>query len=459
VQVDRIVFDAGASGFHISAGLALILEIDGLGVVNNSGAMQNFVAGAGGNIRFENNSSAGNGTSFLLENKDVATMFGAGIILFDGSASAGSGTFTAPQNPVANSSGGIVMFFDSSTAGNGTFILNGGTVDGAGGAETTFEFNATAGQGTFTFNGGTANNASGAFALFQDTSSAGQATLIANGGLNRGLGGRIRFNDASDGGRARVELFGNSTLDLRGHLPLANVNVGSVEGDGSILLGGNNLMVGSNGLSTTFSGLIQDGQSAQNGGSITKIGTGTLVLQHKSVYPGGTTVKRGKLVVDNVAGSGTGLAAVQVKGGELGGRGIIAGAVTIGTGSGAGAVVAPGEVQGVGRAGTLTISSLLTFKADGTLEVQVNSSRSTADQVAALGISINNGAQFSFADIGSGTLPPGTVFTIINNTSANPISGTFSNLPDGSIFTANRNTYQVSYEGGDGNDLTLTVVP
>ena len=41
--------------------------------------------------------------------------------------------------------------------------------------------------------------------------------------------------------------------------------------------------------------------------------------------------------------------------------------------------------------------------------------------------------------------------------SALPIAGTFSNLPDDGTFTSNDNTYQVSYEGGDGNDLTLTV--
>ena len=34
-----------------------------------------------------------------------------------------------------------------------------------------------------------------------------------------------------------------------------------------------------------------------------------------------------------------------------------------------------------------------------------------------------------------------------------------ANLPDGSTFTAGRNNYQASYEGGTGNDLTLTVVP
>jgi hypothetical protein len=38
-------------------------------------------------------------------------------------------------------------------------------------------------------------------------------------------------------------------------------------------------------------------------------------------------------------------------------------------------------------------------------------------------------------------------------------SGTFSNLVDGSTFASNGNNFQVNYEGGDGNDLTLTVVP
>jgi len=51
----------------------------------------------------------------------------------------------------------------------------------------------------------------------------------------------------------------------------------------------------------------------------------------------------------------------------------------------------------------------------------------------------------------------GTVFTIIDNTPAKPIAGNFSNLPDNSIFTQSGNIFQVSYEGGDGNDLTLTV--
>jgi hypothetical protein len=37
--------------------------------------------------------------------------------------------------------------------------------------------------------------------------------------------------------------------------------------------------------------------------------------------------------------------------------------------------------------------------------------------------------------------------------------GTFANLADASTITIGSNTFRADYEGGDGNDLTLTVVP
>jgi hypothetical protein len=51
------------------------------------------------------------------------------------------------------------------------------------------------------------------------------------------------------------------------------------------------------------------------------------------------------------------------------------------------------------------------------------------------------------------------VFTVIDNTAAVPISGSFSNLPDEGTIMAGNNTFQADYQGGDGNDLILTVVP
>jgi len=55
--------------------------------------------------------------------------------------------------------------------------------------------------------------------------------------------------------------------------------------------------------------------------------------------------------------------------------------------------------------------------------------------------------------------PVAPLLMVISNTSANPISGTFSNVPDGAIVTINGNNLQARYEGGDRNDLTLTVAP
>jgi len=107
----------------------------------------------------------------------------------------------------------------------------------------------------------------------------------------------------------------------------------------------------------------------------------------------------------------------------------------------------------------VNINSALTFNSLSTYKCVLNRNTPIAGKITALGVTINSGASFTFVDVGSGTLTVGTVFTVINNTSANPIFGTFSNLADGSVFTSNGNNFQVSYEGGTGNDLTLTVVP
>ena len=82
----------------------------------------------------------------------------------------------------------------------------------------------------------------------------------------------------------------------------------------------------------------------------------------------------------------------------------------------------------------------------------------SADQITTKGIVIRD-ASVSFQDVGTALLPPGTTFTVINNTAATPITATFSNLADGAIITIGSNAFQASYEGGDGNDLTLIVVP
>lgn len=56
----------------------------------------------------------------------------------------------------------------------------------------------------------------------------------------------------------------------------------------------------------------------------------------------------------------------------------------------------------------------------------------------------------------------GQVLKLVNNTGFMPVSGFFVNLPEGSLVTALQGstpyTFEISYMGGDGNDVTLTAV-
>jgi autotransporter-associated beta strand protein len=424
-EVNTIVFDPGANAFTITAGQFFTLNISG-GITNNSAVTQNFVAdtdasGQFGIIRFDSNATVG--TSIIFTNKGSQVIANGGDTFFAGNSSAGNGTFinNPPSAPLGGA--GLTSFGEGATAGSGIIINNGGGFTGATG-------------------GGT---------IFFATTTASNATLIANGGTNGGNGGVIAFEERSTGDIARVEVFGNGSLDLSLHKP-PGVTVGSLEGDGNVLLGSNNLTVGANNLSTTFNGVIQ------NNGSLTKTGTGTLTLSGANTYSRNTTVSQGVLLVGNTSGSATGTGTVIVNVGTFGGSGIISGPATVGMGSGAGALLAP--AFGSKKQVTLTLERSLTLQADATYiyTFKARSNQVRTDVVVAKGVTIT-GATIKLKGKIQGTLAPGTVLTVISNTSANPITGTFSNLADGAIVTVNGNNLQASYTGGDGNDLTLTVVP
>ena len=260
-ELNELIFSAGANPFTINAATDQDLTISGVGITNDSGVAQNFVfptfAGinlingatvgdmtfftlkgghgqknSGGFAGFSDTASAGNGT-FVLEPIETPDAYRGGSVSFRGNSSAGNGTFTLQF-------ASFLSVDENSSAANGTFIVDGGLILFGGDGTPT----PTAGNGLFIINSGGVT--------FYEGSSAGNATLIANPGTNGGEGGRISFeNLADDGGEARIELFGNGTLDIEFG---GFVSVGSIEGDGIVFLGKKELITGSNDLSTTFSG-------------------------------------------------------------------------------------------------------------------------------------------------------------------------------------------------------------
>jgi len=132
---------------------------------------------------------------------------------------------------------------------------------------------------------------------------------------------------------------------------------GSIAGNGFLNLGSKNLAVGSNNTSTTFSGIIRDGGFFGGaGGSLTKVGTGTLTLTGTNTYTGNTNIDGGVLQLDGSITSNT----FVNSGGTLSGTGTIFGNLT---NSG---VVSPGDSPG-----TLTINGNYTQNSNGTLQIEI----------------------------------------------------------------------------------------
>ena len=165
----------------------------------------------------------------------------------------------------------------------------------------------------------------------------------------------------------------------------AGTTVGSIAGAGLYRIGSKQLTVGTANLSTTVSGIIADGGAAGGtGGSLVKVGGGTLTLAGANTYTGGTTINEGSLVVNGSLASG-----VTMNGGTLGGSGSVAGLV-VNSGT-----LAPGN-----SIGTLRVNGNLVQGAGTTYQVEVNAA-GQGDRINVGGTAtINGGTVQVLAQVG-----------------------------------------------------------
>jgi autotransporter-associated beta strand protein len=477
ITLDSAVFPSGASSFTISLQSDRSITFSGAGVLDTTETNQLFIlkgsqTRGGGTIFFNNSADAGSYSAYQLHFSqlsfsDNATAHGAtmdalnsSVITFAGNASAGTGYVNVLPQTIADGQAPQAVFMDDSTAASASVSVLGATKAGRAGGIATFRDRATAANAYVSSNGAVGGVAEAGTVAFLGSSTAGNALLVAGGGQNGGAGGTIYFNENSTGGTAYLVLSGNGNLDISGHAS-PGMSLGAVYGDGNgnLFLGGNNLTIGSTNYFLLLAGSILDGgASGGNGGSLTKVGTGVLTLTHANTYSGGMVVQSGTLSVNNQDGSATGSGPVRVEAlAGLTGAGAIGGKVTIAGSSRGEGVIAPGTAES--NVATLTIRGSIRF-GKGAYFCSLDRDTVTSDTVVANGANVAS-CDFQLEPSGSLPLPVGKVFTVLDNTSSVPILGTFPSYPEGAIIElfVPPAKLQISYEGGDGNDITLTVVP
>jgi hypothetical protein len=213
------------------------------------------------------------------------------------------------------------------------------------------------------------------------------------------------------------------------------------------LAGLSTIRINANGGVIRFNGGLIDSAGTGNllkfGSATTVLGAGATANSHAS-----TTVYQGRWIVN-------GIHQVPV--------GVLEGATAGGTGTiddlGLSGTLAPGDSTASNTRATLTVSGDLGFGATGRLQVELSNPPAASDRVRATGtVFIGTGAMLDVVLPDPLHLKTGDVFRVIDKTSAGPLGGVnFANAPDGGTLAVGRVTFGVTYSGGTGNDLELTV--
>ena len=134
---------------------------------------------------------------------------------------------------------------------------------------------------------------------------------------------------------------------------------------------------------------------------------------------------------------------VVLDSGSLGGTGVVG---TITVSDTAAPTIAPGASPGVLTSSNVIFSPYTTFEVD-----------LPGDQLNVRGtVSLNK----AILNLVQGlTLTNGQTFTIINNDGTEPIQDRFAALPDGATIILGTNKLHITYTGGSGNDVVLSVLP
>ncbi|PYF83297.1 VCBS repeat-containing protein/autotransporter-associated beta strand protein [Marinomonas alcarazii] len=421
--------------------------VDGAGALRSISGNNTF----SGQLRLSSDASIGVSADYLTLSGVITdststrnlTKVGAGTLVmsatnsYDGSTTVSEGTLVASGGSAISDTSAVTVASGAtleldvdasetvgSIAGAGNIIANGGTLT-VGGDNTSTTFSGVLSEGSQGLS--LSKIGTGTLTLSGDNTYSGNTTVS---------GGTLSVATDSNLGSGALTL-NSGTLSVTG-------NGATI--DNAITLVNSGALNLDAGIAATFSGAVS------GSGALLKTGAGTATLSGKNSYTGATTLNGGTL---SLTGSLNGTSQVTVNSGAtLAGTGSVFTAnsgntLTIADGG----FLAPGVAGVSNGAGAFIVNGNLIL--NGTLKADLVSTTAGSgyDQVAVNG-DVTLGANSAF-DIAYSVTSSGNTFVLLNNQGSNPISGTLNGVAEGESLTSNSRGFLTSYQGGNGNDLTL----
>lgn len=394
-------------------------------------------------------------SSLILGAPQSFTLTGAGDLTVAGTVDNSNDTLT-----VSNTSTGTLRLNGALSGGGSLIIDGGGFVELGGAVSNTYAGTTTINHGELRLTKSTGVAIPGNVTIGDGSSTASLVTTVTEKIANSAvvtvktaatfapaaletIGGLVLDGGAVNSGVNLLAIMGNITANQTTDL-FSRIQINSSVRNWTVAEGKTLRLYGPLTISPTSSGITQR-----------KTGSGTLVVAGNAAV---TTfdLQQGTLQLDNLSETLT--LGISLNGGTLSGSGR---AVSI-TAAAAGGVISPATDTG----SAIFKATRLTANSATTLEFDINGATAGSghDQLDIAASSIDpssNGVTLASAVLllrDSVALPVGTIITLIKNDGNDAVSGTFTGLANLAFVTTDFNRFILSYNGGTGNDVTLTAV-